>query len=93
VLVNGAERKLPLEGTYFDFGGMPAGTKVRIEFPNGLQQKTERIGEVEFHTEWRGNAVVKMEPAGEIYPLYQGRGREGGVTPLSFINHSPINPL
>ena len=93
MLVNGAERKLPLEGTYFDFGGMPAGTKVRIEFPNGLQRKTERIGEVELRTEWRGNAVVEMEPAGEIYPLYQARDRQDGVVPLPFINSNPIDPL
>ena len=82
-----------MEGTYFDFGGMPAGTKVRIEFPNGLQRRTERIGEVEFQTTWRGNAVVEIAPAGEIYPLYQGRDRQDGVIPLSYINSNPINPL
>jgi hypothetical protein len=93
VLVSGQQRTVRLEGTYFDFGALPAGTKVRIEFSNELRRKTERIGEVEFHTEWRGNAIVKMDPAGEIYPLYQGRDLQNAVTPLLFINPSPINPL
>ena len=47
-----------------------------------------------FSTVWRGNAVVKMEPAGEFYPLYrQGRERTDGVTPLPFVNPAPINPF
>ena len=37
--------------------------------------KKERIGDVEFSTVWRGNAVVKMAPAGEFYPLYQARAQ------------------
>jgi hypothetical protein len=93
VLIDGQERAIRLVQTYLDFGGLPAGTKVRIEFPNELQRKTEKIGEVGFRTEWRGNAIVKMEPAGEVYPLYQRRDRQDGVTPLPFINHRPINPL
>ena len=80
-------------GTYFDLGYLGGGIKVRMDFPDETVGKTERIGEVEFRTVWRGNAMVEMEPKGEIYPLYQGRNRQDGVTPLPFINPDPVNPL
>ncbi len=66
---------------------------MRVEFPNQTTRRIERIGEEEFRTVWRGNAVVEMYPPGEIYPLYQGRNRQDGVTPLPFINPHPVNPL
>ena len=67
---------------------------MRIEFPDQTTRKKEKIGEVEFTTVWRGNAVVEMQPAGEIYPLYQHRDRQDGVTPLSYIStKKPIDPL
>jgi hypothetical protein len=93
IVVDGKEKKASLAGTYFDMGYLQAGTKVRVEFPDQTVRKTERIGEVEFRTVWRGNAVVEMEPAGEIYPLYQGRNRQNGVMPLPFVNSLPVNPL
>jgi hypothetical protein len=93
VVIAGKEKKVPLEGTYLELGYLAGGTKVRVEFPDETVRKTERIGEVEFRTVWRGNAVVEMEPAGEIYPLYQGRNRQDGVIPLPYINPHPINPL
>ena len=65
-------------GTYFDLGYLAGGTKVRMEFPDETMRKTERIGEVEFRTVWRGNAVVKMEPAGRSIPyIRDGTGRTG----------------
>jgi hypothetical protein len=93
ILVNGQEQQARLKGSYLDLGHLAGGTVVRVEFPDATVRKTERIGEVEFRTVWRGNAVVEMEPKGEIYPLYQGRNRKDGVTPLPFINHRPVNPL
>jgi len=93
IVVDGKKKKASLAGTYFDMGYLQAGTKVRVEFPDQTVRKTERIGEVEFRTVWRGNAVVEMEPAGEIYPLYQGRNRQNGVMPLPFVNSLPVNPL
>jgi len=93
ILVNGKPQPGRLKGTYFDLGSQAAGTTVRIEFPDKITHKKERIGELEFATTWRGNAVVRMEPIGEIYPLYQNRDRTGGVKPLPFINRNPVNPL
>jgi hypothetical protein len=94
ILVGDQERKPVMKGTYFDFGRLEPGAQVRIEFPDELVNKKERIGAVAFSTVWRGNAVVKMEPAGEFYPLYrQGRERTDGVTPLPFVNPAPINPF
>ena len=93
ILVGGKVQPAQLVGSYLDLGYLRGGTKVRVEFPDKTVRKTERIGEVEFRTLWRGNAVVEMRPAGEIYPLYQGRDRADGVTPLAFINPHPVNPL
>lgn len=87
------ERRARLEGSYFDLGRPGRGSVVRVEFPSQTARKTERIGEVEFQTVWRGNAVVEMEPQGEIYPLYLGRDRQDGVVPLSYINSRPVDPL
>jgi hypothetical protein len=93
ILVNGKPQPGRLKGTYFDLGPREAGSLVRVEFPDKIAHKKERIGEVEFATTWRGNAVIRMEPAGEIYPLYQNRDRQDGVKPLPFISSRPINPL
>jgi hypothetical protein len=93
ILVNGQEQRAGLKGSYFDLGHLAGVTVVRVEFPEATVRKTERIGEVEFRTVWRGNAEVEMEPAGEIYPLYQGRDRKDAVMPLPFINSRPVNPL
>jgi hypothetical protein len=121
MLVNGQEQTVRLEETYFDFGGLPAGTKVRIEFPDQTSHRVELIREsqhsaelqlappresqrkalssqelqagVKFTTTWRGNAVTDIEPAGEIYPLYQERNQQEAVVPLAFISTNPINPL
>jgi hypothetical protein len=93
ILLNGKEHKARLAGTYFDLGPLQAGSTVRIEFPDQTTRKKEKIGEVEFTTLWRGNAVVEIEPAGEIYPLYQGRDRKDGATPLSFVSPHPVDPL
>ena len=94
ILVGGQERKPLTKGTYFDFGRLERGAQVRVEFPEELVHKKERIGDVEFSTVWRGNAVVKMAPAGEFYPLYQqGRERTDGVMPSPYINPQPINPF
>jgi hypothetical protein len=86
-------RRRALEESYFELGHLPRGSKVRIDFPDHTRRQTERIGEVEFWMVWRGNAVVEMEPEGDIYPLYQERNRQDGVTPLPFINPNPLNPL
>lgn len=93
IVVDGKEKQAHLEGSYWDLGYVGGGTKVRVEFPEETVRRTERIGEVEFRTVWRGNAVVEMDPKGEIYPLYQGRDRQDGVTPLLFVNPHPINPF
>jgi hypothetical protein len=93
ILVNGKPQPGHLKGTYFDIGPQTAGSSVRVEFPDKIAHKKERIGEVELATTWRGNAVIRMEPAGEIYPMYQNRDRQDGVKPLPFISSKPINPL
>ena len=93
ISVDGKEKKACLEGSYFELGHLPRDSKVRVEFPDQTRRQTERIGEVELRTVCRGNAVVEMEPEGDIYRLYQERKRLDGVTPLPFINPNPLNPL
>jgi len=93
ILVAGKKYRVQLVGGYLELGRLQGGTKVRVEFPDRVERKTERIGEIEFQTTWRGNAVVGIEPSGEIYPLYQGRATQEGVTPLTFVNPHPIDPL
>jgi hypothetical protein len=93
ILINGKEQRAPLRGSYFNLGPLARGSNVRVEFPDETVRKSDRIGEGEFETVWRGNAVIDMHPAGEIYPLYQGRSRQEGVTPLPFVSTSPVNPL
>jgi hypothetical protein len=93
IFIHGKKQRPVLRGSYFDFGSLAAGSNVRIEFPNETIRKKDRIGEAEFETVWRGNAVIDMSPAGEIYPLYQGRSRQDSVKPLPFISTSPVNPL
>ena len=93
VTVNGKAVTPEMQGAYFDLGRLSRGTDVRIDFPDRLIHKKETIGDTEFSTTWRGNAVVRMEPAGEIYPLYQDRERKDGVIPIPFANAKPINPF
>jgi hypothetical protein len=45
---------------------------VRVEFSDETR-KRDRVGEGKFETVWRDHAMVKMKPAGGLYPLYQNR--------------------
>lgn len=93
-----------VEDYYFNFGLLSASTRIRIDFPDKTTTKREKIGEVEFITIWRGNAVIDMQPPGRIYPLYQNRNRIDAVIPHSYrkarssvrkaeIPKEDINPL
>src|SRR5262249_37143244 len=93
ISVDGETVSPRMHGSYYDFGKLPRGARVRINFPDELVRKREKIGEIEFTTLWRGNAVVRMEPVGDIYPLYQGRKRKDAVMPWEFVNAHPINPF
>jgi hypothetical protein len=64
----------------------------QLEPPRESKRKNNSSEEpeagVKFATTWRRNAATEMGPAGEIYPLYQGRERQEAV--VLWLSLAPI---
>jgi DUF1680 family protein len=71
VTVNGDPRKVGVCGTYLLFGDLRKNDEVRIAYPVRRRISHEACLGQHFTVHWRGNTAVRMEPPGEVEPLYQ----------------------
>jgi len=51
--------------------GLRAGSAVVLRFEQPAKWQTHNVGGKTYRAYWRGDTVVRIEPAGEPYPIYQ----------------------
>ena len=69
--VNGTDRPLKWQGRYLQVGKVSPGDLVVANFPIGETSKMLEIEKQVYYVVVRGADVVKMDPRGELGPLYQ----------------------
>jgi hypothetical protein len=62
---------------------VPKGAVLTITFPVARHTKVEDVLDVDYTTQWAGDTVVGIEPAGTQAPLYRGGERTAGVLAIS----------
>jgi len=82
----GGKRLAPLNvrGRWLEFDHLPAGSEVTVSYPVRLRVTRERVGGAgtsqgfvpadqkrTFAAYWRGNIVVRVEPRGELMPMFE----------------------
>jgi DUF1680 family protein len=75
---------------YVTIRDLKAGDRVTVQYLLELVEKKDIIGGRPFTVQWKGDTVVKMDPPGEIKPLYQRSGMIAGEAPLENLDyHQP----
>ncbi|HOS93744.1 MAG TPA: hypothetical protein PLQ54_10555, partial [Armatimonadota bacterium] len=82
----GGGRRVPfhVRGQWLEFGRLAAGSEVTVSYPVRLRVTRERVGGAgtsqgfapadqkrTFTAYWRGNIVVRVEPRGELMPMFE----------------------
>ncbi|HET6453615.1 MAG TPA: hypothetical protein VFI02_04370, partial [Armatimonadota bacterium] len=57
-------------GSFLKVEGIP-GSRIGLEFPIPERQTEEEIRGHTYQLSWRGITLMKIEPPGEIYPIFQ----------------------
>ena len=68
--------KVAMEGTYAIFDSVAAGEWIELEFPLRSATTVDTAAGVQYRVQWKGNAVVSLDPAGAKAPLYAKRQQE-----------------
>lgn len=72
--VHATGRTLPwVEKVFLRLGAARAGETITITFPLVRRVTTEKAVHLAYRTEWLGDDVVGIDPAGTYYPLYNHR--------------------
>ncbi len=58
------------DGSYLRFDEVSPGTRIDIGFPVRERHSTERIRGTEYHLTWRGVTLMKIDPPGKVYPIF-----------------------
>jgi hypothetical protein len=83
VQVNGASSPVSWDGPYLNVGRRRQGDRVVIEYPLRVTTMTDTVkGKGVFHTKWKGNTVVAIDPPGKIAPLFQRDSMLSDVCPM-----------
>lgn len=56
---------------YVRANDLPAGSALSLAYPLREQTLTERLGGVLYTTQWKGDTVVSIDPAGRFIPVFQ----------------------
>jgi hypothetical protein len=59
------------QGRYLDLGPAKTGQTLAVKFPIAECTVKETIGAVKYHLVVKGSTVVRIDPPGRNYPLYQ----------------------
>jgi hypothetical protein len=90
VFVNGKLVESVWNRKYVTLRDLKAGDKVTVQYLLEVVEKKELIGGRDFTLQWKGDTVVKMDPPGEIKPLYQRDAMLAGKAPMEqFDYHQP----
>lgn len=67
---------------YIKVDSLQRDEKVTIIFPMKKRKEQVQAGEQKYTLSWRGNTVVSISPAGEIYPLYTRGAMDTDMVPF-----------
>ena len=68
--VDGMERPLVWAGSFLKVDGIP-GSRIDLEFPIPERHTEEEIRGRAYQLFWRGITLMRIEPPGETYPIFQ----------------------
>lgn len=93
-MAGGAAVAVPitLNGRWMHLGHFDAGTKVTLTFPEDIVVQQDVIHnraqgvDYPYTTQWRGNAVISISPAGSVHPNYEERDQ---ITTPYIPEHTP----
>jgi len=66
---------------FIEFDRLPAGQPIELTFPVATRTSQERVLGDDYRMEWRGDTVMRMQPAGDRLPLYRRTGLAPGAVP------------
>lgn len=72
---------------YVTVRDLKAGDKVTVQYLLEVREKHEVIGGRPFTLEWKGDTVIKMDPPGDIKPLYQREAMRDAKAPLEQLDY------
>ena len=69
--INGRGSPIRMDGPWLAIPDGKAGDRITIEFPLVERVETVYLGYQTFDAHYRGDTVVKIDPRGTVYPLYE----------------------
>lgn len=72
---------------YIELKDLKQGAHVRVEYPLQLKETAEKVSGQTYNVRWRGDTVVSMLPAGQIYSIFERSWMEKKNAPAN-IGHS-----
>lgn len=88
VTIDGAPAQPAWISSHLRIDDARPGSRIDIEFPIPERQTEEEIGGRTYRLTWRGITLMKIEPPGEIYPIFQ-RSLDG----MAELNTLPLDDL
>lgn len=88
VTVDGAPLRPEWVSSYLRVDDVRPGSRIEMRFPIPERRTEEEIGGRTYRLSWRGITLMKIEPPGEIYPIFQ-RNLEG----MAALNAVPLDTL
>ena len=88
VSLDGRAVEPKLAGPWLRIEDARPGSRIELTFPMPERESEEEVGGKTYRLFWRGTALMKIEPPGDIYPIYQ-RSLEG----VAALNAFPLDTL
>ena len=71
ISVSGSAGEPRPDGQHLRLDDVQAGSKIDLTFPVGEHQTEESIRDTNYRLSWRGVTLMKIDPPGTIYPIFQ----------------------
>jgi hypothetical protein len=77
---------------YIELRGLKPGDHLRVEYPLQRTETVEKVSGQNYNVRWRGDTVVSVLPAGQIYPIFERTWMEKENAPAN-TSHSYLKQL
>jgi hypothetical protein len=71
VSLDGQALRPKIAGSWLRIEDARPGSRIELSFPIPERRTEEEIGGMTYRLSWRGITLMKIEPPGEIYPIFQ----------------------
>jgi hypothetical protein len=71
ISVSGTAGEPRPDGSYLRLDGVLPGSRIDLTFPVPEHQTEERVRQTDYRLSWRGITLMKIDPPGSIYPIFQ----------------------